>query len=200
MTMSSAGDAAGSRRDGILRAALGCFDEVGYAATTVDEIRRRAGASVGSMYHHFAGKEQLAAALIVEGRRDYYAAWLDSLKGRRTAEGGVRAAVRRHFEWMPNNLALGRFVFGFEEPAAVAVAAGPFRLIRTDFQDQLLGWLRPYVESRDIQHLPDDLYEPLWMAAAQSFTRQWLRWDDHNELTRFSRHFADGAWAALRRP
>ena len=31
----------------------------------------RARASIGSIYHHFRSKEQLAAALYVEGLRDY---------------------------------------------------------------------------------------------------------------------------------
>jgi len=35
------------------------------------DIRVRARASIGSIYHHFRSKEQLAAALYVEGLRDY---------------------------------------------------------------------------------------------------------------------------------
>lgn len=151
------------------------------------------------MYHHFDGKEELAAALLVDGRRTYYQAWLNSLERRRTAEGGIRAAVQRHFDWMSQNLTLGRFIFGFEDQAVTAAATAPIRLVRSDFQSQLLEWLGPFVEQRRLQHLPDDVYEPLWMAPAQSFSRLWLGWDDHRELQRFHRHFSEGAWAALRR-
>jgi AcrR family transcriptional regulator len=198
VSVAGAPETPGSRRAQILEAALACFSDVGYAATTVDEVRRRSGASTGSMYHHFTGKEQLAAALLVEGRANYYQSWLQSLERRRTAEAGVRAAVRQHFNWMARNIALGRFVFGFEETGVKEVAADQFRSVRSQFQQQLLTWLTPHVGATQIQHLPDDVYEPLWMAPAQSFTQAWLGWDDHRALTKFHRHFADGAWAALR--
>ena len=54
-------------RDEILDAALACFNEKGFTATTVEDVRGRSGASVGSIYHHFGGKEQIAAAIYVEG-------------------------------------------------------------------------------------------------------------------------------------
>ena len=59
------------RRQVILDAALEAFAERGTAAATVDDVRRRSGASVGSIYHHFGDKEGLAAALYVEGLRSY---------------------------------------------------------------------------------------------------------------------------------
>jgi AcrR family transcriptional regulator len=59
----------GERQEAILSAALECFTSRGFAATTVEEIRRRSGASIGSIYHHFGGKEGLAAELCVEGLR-----------------------------------------------------------------------------------------------------------------------------------
>lgn len=149
------------------------------------------------MYHHFAGKEQLAAALLVDGKRAYYAAWLESLRGRRSARQGVRTAVRGHFDWVASNVALGRFLFGFEEPAVADAAAQELRAVRAAFQVNLLTWLRPHIDRKAIQHLPDDVYEPLWMAPAQSFTRQWLGWDNPADLAPFHRHFADAAWASL---
>lgn len=45
-----------TRRREILDAALACFVENGLVATTIEEIRLAAGASIGSLYHHFASK------------------------------------------------------------------------------------------------------------------------------------------------
>lgn len=188
------------RRAAILSAALDCFTEAGYAAATVDEIRRSAGASVGSMYHHFGGKEQLAAALLTDTKQAYYGAWLASLPPHRSPRQGIRAGVGAHFDWVAANPKLARFLFGFEEPAVIDAAATQIRSIRADFQAHLLTWLRPHVQNRRIRHLPDDVYEPLWMAPAQSFTRQWLAWDNLADLARFCRHFADAAWSSLQTP
>ena len=38
--------------------------EQGYAATSPKDILHRAGAGQGSMYHHFAGKQELAVRLV----------------------------------------------------------------------------------------------------------------------------------------
>src|SRR5690606_28854900 len=40
--------------------------ERGYAATSPKDILQRAGAGQGSMYHHFAGKQDLASAALEE--------------------------------------------------------------------------------------------------------------------------------------
>ena len=51
------------RQGKIIRAAQACFAEFGFANTTMEDIRRRSGASNGSIYHHFSSKEGLAAAI-----------------------------------------------------------------------------------------------------------------------------------------
>ncbi|HEX2125260.1 MAG TPA: helix-turn-helix domain-containing protein, partial [Thermoleophilaceae bacterium] len=55
------------RRGDILDAALLLFNEAGYNLTSVQEIAEAAEASVGSVYHHFDGKEDIAGAIYVEG-------------------------------------------------------------------------------------------------------------------------------------
>src|SRR2546425_484894 len=80
-----------SRRDAILSAALGCFVRRGYTATTIEDIRRASGASVGSLYHHFGGKDRIAAALYVDGLARYQAGFLATLGAHDDARGGVEA-------------------------------------------------------------------------------------------------------------
>ena len=46
-----------SRKDSILTAALACITDVGADATTIEMIRERSGASIGSLYHHFGNKD-----------------------------------------------------------------------------------------------------------------------------------------------
>ena len=54
------------RRRQILDAALACFLERGYLGTTIADIRRRSGATTGSIYHFFDGKGALAQALLTD--------------------------------------------------------------------------------------------------------------------------------------
>ena len=71
-------------RSGLLAAAREVFISQGYAQAGVTDIVARAGASVGSLYHHYSGKAELYFALFDELHRD---------QGERT-----RAAVRRASE------------------------------------------------------------------------------------------------------
>ena len=57
-------------RTGLLAAAREVFTSVGYAQAGVTDIVTRAGASVGSLYHHFSGKADLFITLYEELHRD----------------------------------------------------------------------------------------------------------------------------------
>ena len=57
---------AASTRSALLSAARGVFAESGFAEASIAEVVARAGASVGSLYHHFGGKAELYIALFEE--------------------------------------------------------------------------------------------------------------------------------------
>jgi AcrR family transcriptional regulator len=84
-------------RQGFLDAARAVFGEQGFAEASVAEIVRRAGSSVGSMYHHFGGKNELFVAL--------YDQFDDELNGRAAA---AVAAAREAGEADPR----GQFAAG----------------------------------------------------------------------------------------
>src|SRR5258707_15886203 len=88
------------RRREILDAALACFVEKGLVATTIDEIRLAAGASIGSRYHHFDSKDDLAAALYIEGLHDYQQGAVAERHAHPEAEQGIKAAVVHHLRWV----------------------------------------------------------------------------------------------------
>ncbi|MGO9854859.1 MAG: TetR/AcrR family transcriptional regulator [Acidimicrobiales bacterium] len=53
-------------RSALLRSARTLFAEKGFAATGREEIAERAGVTRGALYHHFASKTEVAAAVVVE--------------------------------------------------------------------------------------------------------------------------------------
>jgi AcrR family transcriptional regulator len=57
-------------RSGLLAAARAVFTSTGYAQAGVTDIVSRAGASVGSLYHHFTGKADLYLTLFEEFHED----------------------------------------------------------------------------------------------------------------------------------
>src|SRR5215213_3788736 len=94
------------RKQAILDAALAAFLERGVLATTIEDVRERSGASVGSIYHHYGSKEGIAAALFVEGMRSYQDGAADALRAK-----GVRGFVRRHVRWVTEHPDLATYLF-----------------------------------------------------------------------------------------
>ena len=119
--------AVATRREDILRAALEAFVEKGFAAATIDDVRGRSGASTGSIYHHFGGKEGLAAALYVDGLGGYQRGFIERLRRARDAEAAVKSLVRHHLRWVEDNPNMARFILGRRETEALAATEQPMR-------------------------------------------------------------------------
>ena len=68
MTVRNAGRAA-TTREGLLSAAREVFSESGFAEASIADVVSRAGASVGSLYHHFGGKADLYLVLFEDYQR-----------------------------------------------------------------------------------------------------------------------------------
>ena len=60
----TAGSAADDTRQRILDIAVDLFIEQGYAGTSVRDISERLGMTKGSLYYHFASKEEVLNALV----------------------------------------------------------------------------------------------------------------------------------------
>jgi len=73
-------------RERILGAALGLFAEKGYEATTMRDVAREAGASLGLAYRYFASKEEFALALYMRLAEESEAWAREGLTGGTVAE------------------------------------------------------------------------------------------------------------------
>src|SRR5438270_9459896 len=97
------------RRDAILGAALTLFNDKGYAAATLDDVRRASGASVGSLYHHFPGKEFLAVELYLEILTSYHRALARPLHLDADPAETIGAVVAAHFDWVRRHRPKARY-------------------------------------------------------------------------------------------
>jgi AcrR family transcriptional regulator len=175
------------RRHEILDAALACFSERGYDGTTIEEIRERSGASVGSIYHHFGGKEQIADALYAEALRDYQSGFLELLRG--DAERAIKGVVRHHLRWVHANPELARFLLTERRPEEVR------ELNRAAF-DALEEWRAAHRD--DLQPLSFDAFYAVVIGPAQEAARHRLAGRTQTPLRRLERELADAAWRAIR--
>jgi AcrR family transcriptional regulator len=187
------------RRRTILRAALECFAGLGYDATTLEDIRSRSGASTGSIYHQFSGKEELAAAVYLEGLRDYQQGLLAELARHRRAAGGIRAIVRYHLAWVARQPDWARYLVHMRHTESVAATEPAIRELNGSFLEGALAWLRPRIERGELRRLPTELFIALALGPAQELARLWLSGRTQLDLTRATRLLADEAWRSLRK-
>ena len=188
----------GARREAILSAALECFAERGFAATTIEEIRQRSGASVGSIYHHFGGKEGLAAELYVEGLRGYQDGLLNAIERRDDAQSAVRAVVRHHLHWVERNPRLAQFLMGRRETELRLATEARVRELNRTFFPRVSAWVERHVSGGQLRPLPVDLWEPVLLGPSQEFARLWLAGRNRTSLRRAEPELADATWDAVR--
>src|SRR5262245_41994905 len=100
----------GERRREIVEAALACFGEAGVEATTIDDVKTRATASTGSIYHHFRDKEGLAAEVYRHVLGEYHASLRQALPAWSSARALVRGIVRHLVVWVTTNRDAARFL------------------------------------------------------------------------------------------
>jgi AcrR family transcriptional regulator len=184
-------------RDEIAAAALACFNEKGFTATTVDDIRARSGASVGSIYHHFGGKEQIAAAIYVESLADYQSGLLAVLRREAAAEAGIRGMVRHHLRWLAANRELAAFLINRRETEVRAATEEPLRDLNREVFAATAAWYGRHVEAGLVRDLPFDLLYSILLGPAQEYARHWLAGRSKTSIKQAERTLADAAWGAL---
>jgi AcrR family transcriptional regulator len=184
------------RRGEILAAALACFTERGVDATTIADIRDRAGATTGSIYHFFDGKDALLGALYLEVLRGYQVSLLERLGRARSGRGAVRGIVEYFLDWVGDHPDAARFLFEARRSPAVAAVEEEVRAGNRE----LFRGVRRQLERLGVaaaRSLPPDLLLAILMGPAMAFAREHLSGQARTDLRRARRALARAAWAAL---
>jgi AcrR family transcriptional regulator len=186
------------RRKEILDAALDCFAARGYAATTLDEIRARSGASTGSIYHFFAGKEEIGGALYAEGLRAWHVGFLEELRRHRDAEPAVRAIVGYYLRWIAESPKLARFMLHTRQTELTLSARDELRSLNRAFFREVKALVVPRVESGELRAMPLELFTAVVMGPCFEYARQWLSGITKLEPDAARPHLAAAAWAGVK--
>jgi AcrR family transcriptional regulator len=187
-----------ARREAILDAALRCFTEYGYEATTIHDVVRESHASVGSVYHHFGDKLGIAAALHADAIADYHRGALEILNAGLGTERTIRDGVAYHLAWIEANPVQARFVF-VQRDADVRLAAKPeVRALNRDFFRRVSEWLAGVREAGEVRDLPDQVFQSLWIGPSLELGRGWLTGQYKSPLTSATEDLSEAAWRMLR--
>ena len=172
-----------ARQDAILAAALRCFGTRGrgYERTTMADVRREAGASTGSIYHHFKSKEQLAAVLFLEGVRLAQEQGLVRLLRESSAERGIRAVVGSYLDWVEENPEWARFLLSMRDATFIHLAEQGLASLNRGMARDAATWFEQHAAQRTLRAIDPSLLSAILFGPASQFARQWL-----NRTTRVS--------------
>ena len=186
------------RRGAILDTALELFNSDGYSPTSIQDIAEMANASVGSIYHHFSGKEGIAAALYTEGLSDYHRGLLRELQQeRKTAEEAVKALVRNHLRWIERNREVARFLFTSRDPEVLGATADELDGMNERIFHAVGVWRDRW--AKELQDLPIGLFHSIVLGPSQEFGRHWVAGRVKQSIDEAEPALADAAWKAVRR-
>jgi len=185
-----------SRRS-VLRHALTLFNADGFEATTIDDLRRACGQSVGTIYHHFKNKEGVVAALFLAAFDDQSQAIATRIEGLDDGHAVVDALIGAYADWITGQPECAHFLFLARE----SVAQGPHA---QDLHDRLVARYRPIdaVLARDaaagrILPLPEDLIPSLVLGATESYARGWLVGRRQATPSSYAQRLALAAWRSI---
>lgn len=183
-------------RDQVLDTALRLFSESGYFNTSIHDIRRAAGVSIGAIYHHFGNKETLARSLYERLLGQMDAAIGEACVGESGCLARSRAIIARLFELTAEEPQMMQFVllaqhreYLPEEPPICS--SQPFQFMRQVVEEGIAaGEIRPI--------------EP-WVAASAMFggalRMMNLSLDGvlEHPLAAYTDEVVDCGWRAIRR-
>jgi AcrR family transcriptional regulator len=186
------------RREAILEAARSCFEEHGYAATTIEMIAARSGASNGSIYHHFGSKDGILAALYVNALASYQDELLALLREHASdPEGGIRGAVIHHLAWVEAHPHETRTLFEHRQTLERTPRAGELQAQNRPALAEAGAWLRRHVDAGAIRDL-GPAAAAVWYGPAQLVARDWIAGRLRGKPGALADALAEAAWRAFR--
>jgi AcrR family transcriptional regulator len=181
----------------ILDAATTLFLEQGFDATSMEQVRLRAGVSNGSLYHHCPTKNHLARALYTEVLVDFHTALTKAIAGGTEAEAGVRALVAAHITWVVKHPQRARVLHELRRTTAIDGVEPDWGALNAEAFDALRRWCAREAAAGRMQALPFGVWMALVFGPLLQLTPQWARMPRPVVAPKLRAVLADAAWRAV---
>ena len=184
-------------RTALLTAARAKLAEKGFAATSMDEIRRAAEVSNGSLFHHFPTKNHLARALYLEAIQDYQTTQTAVMAKARSAQAGIEGMVAAHIDWVLANRVSARVLVELRDATVVEGDDVDWKKVNAAAFEALRAWIARWVEAGEIIALPFDVWMAVVFAPVLQLTRGWALRPSQKIAPAVRRALTQAAWAAV---
>ena len=187
-----------NRKKEIIQAALECFTKAGTTNTSISDICRKSKVSTGSLYHHFKSKENLAAAIYLEGIAMYQDGYVQALEASTNARSGIFAVIAYHLDWVEQNTQWATFIVRERHAPFMGDNEYDLNRLNREFITKISGWFRRHIESGSIKRLPPELYQIILMGPVQEYVKSHMLCGKKPDLAFVSQELGKAAWAALK--
>lgn len=181
-------------------AALEVFAERGYDTATMQEVRRRAAVSNGSLFHFFPSKDALGASLYLEGIRHYQDGLIAELDANPPARASVCRIVRYHLNWTFRNRDWAAFLAERGHAAWSGTLSDQVEQANARLLGVFDGWLQHHIQKDAVKPVSREVALACLLGPAQFICRAWLTGILPSSPLDHSSDLEAAAWAALQRP
>jgi len=184
----------------VLDAALDCFARTGVYATRIEDLSGRAQVSVGSLYHHFGGRERVAFLLYRRCMESLLGAVSAAVLRKKTARDGVRALVRSYLTWVAANREAARYIYAAASQTELVESwKGEMAQWKGALVSPFVDWFQGHIDAGRIVALPPALMEVVVVGPPAEFCRRWLSGVPGLELEAALKSLPDAVWRSIAR-
>ena len=187
-----------SPRERILAAALKLFVEQGYFNTNVPDLSKESKCSVGSIYHNFKNKEEVAVSLYEEGLSAFRQALDESIAGKEDIEEIVKTVVKSFLEFSEVNHQLSKYMWLCRHNEFMSgMIRHPTRVGFDRLGRKLTKAIKRGIREGKIRHVRANIIWSVLFGITLAYVRDWLDRYNHDSPSKVSDELADACWRAL---
>ena len=175
MTLEKPKNIKDSARDRILRASLELFVEQGYFNTNIPDVSRLSKCSIGSIYHHFTNKEEIAVEIYKEGIKKFREFLSSVVEKDKSFIETIRAVLPAYMKFAESHRMLSRYLWLARHREFISRdIIKPTVVGFDDLGRKLAVIIKRSIKAGEIQKMPAELIWTIVFGIPQSFITDWL--------------------------
>jgi len=188
-----------SPRERILAAGLKLFVEQGYFNTNVPDLSRESKCSVGSIYHTFKNKEEVAAALYSEGLRAFRFAMASAIGEQTETEKVLKTVVKTFLQFSEINQHLAKYMWLCRHNEFMTgVIKQPTTVGFDPLGRKLTKAIRLGIREKKLRNVDAHILWSTIFGIPLAYVRDWLEGFNPRAPSKVADAIADSCWRALK--
>lgn len=188
-----------SPRERILAAALKLFVEQGYFNTNVPDLSRESKCSVGSIYHNFTNKEEVATALYKEGMTLFRKALEQSLGQQAEISQIIKTVVRSFLEFSEVNHQLSKYIWLARHNEFMSGLIKHPTMVGFDRLGRILTRaIKKGIREGKLRPMKAHIIWSILFGVPLSYVRDWLDGFNPESPSKIAPELAEACWRALK--